>query len=84
MSTYRNSTGTPAVMRNVFGVIMILIYVGVGILFFIGFFDILFPTWTWVRWVGGCLFTLYGIWRAYRQFKGIDLGYGNEKDEDSI
>lgn len=80
MSAQRNSSGTPATMRNIFGIIMIVIYVGVGILFFCGYFDILFPTWTWIRWVGGALFTAYGLWRAYRQFKGIDPGYGNEPD----
>lgn len=81
MSAQRTPTGTPAAMRNIFGIIMIIIYVGVGVLFFCGYFDILFPTWKWVRWVGGALFTVYGLWRAYRQFKGIDLGYGNERDD---
>ena len=31
MSAQRNSSGTPAAMRNIFGIIMIIIYVGVGI-----------------------------------------------------
>lgn len=81
MSAQRNS-GTPKAMRNIFGIIMIAIYLGVGILFFVGYFDILFPTWTWVRWVGGALFVAYGCWRAYRQFVGIDPGYGNDPDDD--
>lgn len=81
MSAQRTPTGTPAAMRNIFGIIMIIIYVDVGVLFFCGYFDILFPTWKWVRWVGGALFTVYGLWRAYRQFKGIDPGYGNERDD---
>lgn len=81
MNAQRTPTGTPAAMRNIFGIIMIIIYVGVGVLFFCGYFDILFPTWKWVRWVGGALFTVYGLWRAYRQFKGIDPGYGNERDD---
>lgn len=70
-------------MRNIFGIIMILIYCGMGVLFFIGYFNILFPTWTWVRWAGGVLFVGYGIWRAYRQFAGIDPGYGNDSDSDN-
>lgn len=82
MSAQRN-TGTPQTMRNVFGIIMIVIYLGVGILFFCGYFDILFPTWGWVKWVGGILFTVYGLWRAYRQFKGIDPGYGNDNVQDN-
>ena len=80
MSAQRNSSGTPATMRNIFGIIMIIIYVGVGILFFCGFFDILFPSWGWMRWVAGGLFTAYGLRRAYRQFKGIEPGYGNDRD----
>ncbi len=81
MSAQRNS-GTPKTMRNIFGIIMIVIYLAVGILFLCGYFNILFPTWTWVRWVGGALFIVYGIWRGYRQFAGIDPGYGNEPDDD--
>lgn len=81
MSAQRN-TGTPKAMRNVFGIIMIAIYLAVGILFLCGYFNILFPTWTWVRWVGGVLFIAYGVWRAYRQFAGIDPGYGNEPDDE--
>lgn len=81
MSAKRN-TGTPKAMRNVFGIIMIAIYLAVGILFLYGYFNILFPTWTWVRWAGGVLFIAYGVWRAYRQFAGIDPGYGNEPDDD--
>lgn len=80
MSPRHNSTGTPKAMRNVFGIIMILIYLGVGILFLVGYFDILFPTWKWVRWAGAALFILYGIWRGYRQFAGVDPGYGNDSD----
>lgn len=69
-------------MRNVYGIIMVAIFVGVGILFFCGYFNILFPSWPWMRWAGGVLFVGYGIWRAYRQFAGIDPGYGNVVDDD--
>lgn len=81
MTTKPHQTGTPKMMQSIFGIMMIVIYLGMGALFFFGFFDILFPTWGWVRWVGGGLFTAYGLWRAYRQFAGIDPGYGNEPKE---
>jgi len=81
MSAQRNS-GTPKTMQNVFGIIMIVVYLGMSVLFFCGFFDILFPTWGWVRWAGGALFLVYGLWRGYRQFAGIDAGYGNDRDDD--
>lgn len=61
----------PQIMRNIFGIIMIVVYVGMGILLFINYFGF-DEAFTWVRYVGGVLFILYGIWRAYRQIKGID------------
>lgn len=60
------------IMRNVFGAFMVVIYVGVGILLLINWFRWDDPKFDWVRYVGGCLFIAYGIWRAYRQIKGID------------
>ena len=74
MST--NGTGTPRMMRNIFGIIMIMIYIGMGILFYINLFCFS-AGWDWFRWVGGSLFIAYGIWRAYRQFKGVDDPYGD-------
>lgn len=71
MSNDSQSTGTPQVMRNLFGVIMIIVYIGMGVLMFVNFFDF-GESWTWVRWALGGLFILYGIFRAYRQFKSID------------
>lgn len=66
-----NHPTTSQLMRNVFGIFMIVVYIGMGILLFMNFF--MFGSgFTWVRYVGGVLFILYGVWRAYRQFKGID------------
>ncbi len=49
---------------------MIIIYLGMGYLMFVNFFD-----WTedfaWARYSLGTLFILYGFWRGYRQFKGM-------------
>lgn len=70
MSDY-NTSKTPQTMRNIFGVIMIIIYIGMGVLLFLNFFGFQ-GSWSWLRWVGGGIFIVYGIWRAYRQFKGID------------
>lgn len=71
MSAQRNS-GTPKAMRNIFGIIMIIVYIGMGILCFCGVFDWLTGSWAWLRWVAGGIFVVYGIWRGYRQFAGID------------
>ena len=43
-----------------------------GILLLVNFFDWESGSWEWLRWTGGVLLILYGIWRAYRQFAGID------------
>lgn len=62
----------PSAMRMVFGIIMIIVYVGMGVLLLINYFQWTTPVLTWVRWIGGFLFIIYGIWRAIRQFWGLD------------
>lgn len=59
------------VMRAIFGIIMIIVYVGMGILLLINFFG-WDGDWAWTRYVVGIVLIIYGIWRAYRQAKGID------------
>lgn len=73
-----DNIGTPKAMRNIFGIIMIIVYIGMGVLFFTGFFAPLYGSWTWLRWVAGSIFVVYGIWRAYRQFAGVDSATGRD------
>lgn len=54
-----------------FGIFMILVYVGVGVLMLINFFQ-WGDSWTWMRWVLGIVLIIYGIFRGYRQFTGAD------------
>lgn len=68
------STNPGAVMRTVFGIFMIIIYVGMGILLLINFFN-WDGDWSWTRYVVGIALIIYGVWRAYRQIKGIDDPY---------
>ncbi len=63
---------TPKIARMIFGIFMIIIYVGMGILLLVNFFGWENGSWEWLRWTGGVLLILSGIWRAYRQFAGID------------
>lgn len=58
-------------VRTVFGIIMILIYVGMGVLLLINFFGWQ-SDWAWTRYIVGIVLIIYGFWRAYRQYKGID------------
>lgn len=74
----RGRAVVPSPKRSVaiaFGIFMILVYVGVGVLLIINVFrwD---PSWTWARWVVGCLLIIYGIFRGYRMFAGSDY-YNN-------
>lgn len=62
----------PSVMRAIFGIIMVIVYVGMGVLFLINFFGWGDGFYYWLRMAGGILFIVYGIWRAYRQFRGVD------------
>lgn len=64
----------PAPKRPVaiaFGIFMIIVYVGVGVLLIINFFNWA-PSFAWVRWVLGCLLIVYGLFRGYRQYVGSD------------
>lgn len=72
MSSANKPSKAPATMQTIFGLIMVIVYIGMGILFFVGFFAPLYGSWTWIRWAAGTLFTVYGIWRAYRQFKPVN------------
>ena len=58
-------------MRSIFGIIMIVIYVGMGVLLLINYFN-WGGDWAWTRYVVGVVLIIYGFWRAYRQVSGID------------
>lgn len=67
----RSVVPTPSKAVGVaFGIFMIVIYVGVGILLLINFFN-WDSSFTWVRWLIGVVLIIYGVFRAYRQFAGI-------------
>ena len=67
-----NRSRVPSIMRAVFGIIMIIVYVGMGVLLLINFFQWGSGVLQWLRWIGGVAFILYGIWREIRQFRGMD------------
>lgn len=62
-------TGVPKGGRLIFGIIMIIVYVGVGLLFIFNVFDIINYT---VSAIVGALLIIYGIWRGYRLYKGMN------------
>lgn len=62
-------------MRAVFGIIMIIVYVGMGVALLCDAFPWISGDWAWLRWTAGCVLIVYGVFRAWRQWKGIDSPY---------
>ena len=55
----------------IFGIFMVLVYLGVAALLAINFLDwSLTPLWNAVRWFFVAVFACYGIYRGYREIKG--------------
>ncbi|MBP5688518.1 MAG: hypothetical protein J6X22_07750 [Muribaculaceae bacterium] len=51
---------------------MIVVYLGMAYLLFINFFQWNTEPWLTLRYVFATVLALYGIYRCYRQIKGID------------
>ena len=63
-------------LRAMFGIIMIIIYFGMGYLMLANFFEV--PR--YVSLTLGIVFIVYGIFRGYRQYKGIDYTFRSDED----
>lgn len=63
----KNTPQSPKGARIAFGILMILVYIGVGLLFIFKFFNAIDYTVSCV--VGGILIA-YGIFRGYRLYRG--------------
>ena len=58
-------------VKMVFGIFMVLVYLGMAGLLAVNFFDwSLTPLWNAVRWFFVVIFAAYGIYRGYRELKG--------------
>lgn len=60
---------TPHLLRVLFGILMVVIYLGMGVLMLINFFQWENPAYYYPI---GILFVLYGLYRGYRQYRGMD------------
>lgn len=68
------------IIRFSFGIIMIAIYLGMGYLMLMNYFNIKHV----ISISLGVLFVVYGIFRGYRLAKGLDYNYANtDKDEEA-
>ena len=65
----RNYGNVPKGGRLVFGIIMVIVYVAVGVLFILDVFNI---DNTAISIFCGVLLCLYGVWRGYRLYKGMN------------
>ena len=79
-------TSIAQVVKVLFGIFMVLVYLGMAFLLAINYFDWnLTPLWNAVRWFFVAVFTAYGIYRGYREVKGEHTygmrTYGNDDDE---
>lgn len=63
-----NQPQAPKGARLAFGIIMIIVYIGVGLLFIFNVFSVIDAT---VGYVIGGLLILYGIFRGYRLYRGV-------------
>lgn len=58
---------TNSILGVTFGIFMVIVYVGMGVLMFINFFNWT-NDWAWTRWVVGAVLIVYGIFRGYRTY----------------
>ena len=59
-------------IRIFFGIFMIFVYFGMAYLLYINFFDWRSEPWLTLRYIFAAVLALYGLYRCYRQIKGID------------
>ncbi len=64
-----NRPGAPKGARLAFGILMVIVYVGVGLLFIFNVFDIINYT---LSCIIGAILIVYGIFRGYRLYKGTN------------
>jgi len=61
---------TRNILGLVFGIFMVIVYVGMGVLLFINFFR-WSSDWAWTRWVVGAVLIVYGIFRGFRTYADL-------------
>ncbi|MDE6099204.1 MAG: hypothetical protein K2L80_02650 [Muribaculaceae bacterium] len=67
----RARTQPHKIIRAFFGIFMVILYVGMGILLLMNMFN-WSSDWTWCRYIVGIALIAYGIFRGYRQYSGTD------------
>lgn len=65
--TSRRAPSTSSILGVVFGIFMVIVYVGMGVLLIVNFFNWA-SDWAWTRWIVGFALIIYGFYRGYRTF----------------
>lgn len=78
-SVRRSVPSTSNILGVVFGIFMVIVYVGVGVLLFINFFN-WGSDWAWTRWVVGAVLIVYGIFRGYRTYATLKSHGENDQE----
>lgn len=76
-----SGNGIMKTLRVFFGIFMILVYLTMAVLIWINFFGFT-GIWFEMRYVVSIILALYGIYRCYRQVKGLDYYRLNDFEED--
>ena len=64
----RNSKPTTnGILGVAFGIFMVIVYIGMGVLLFDNYFNWT-GDWEWTRWVVGAVLIVYGIFHGYRTY----------------
>lgn len=64
----RRLPSTKSILGLTFGIFMVILYVGMGVLCLINFFGWDDQSWGWLRWVAGPVLIIYGFFRGWRQY----------------
>ncbi len=78
----KSNNGITRLIRLLFGIFMVIVYLGMAYLLAVNFFD--WPAtsvWKIVRWTMAVILALYGAFRCYRQVTGMDYYRVNRDDE---
>lgn len=67
----RDAVRPHKLIRAAFGIFMIILYVGMGVLLLVNAFNWTHD-WAWCRYIVGIVLIIYGLFRGYRQYKGLD------------
>lgn len=82
MASNDDKSRGPLMLRLVFAIFMVLVYVAFGVLLFTPFFDVTFnglPSGLyWLRYFIGVILIIYGFYRGWRLYKGLHPNDYNE------